>query len=291
MMYKAPMTCFHTFEADSSMAGIYFADEREGAHFLSAVNFRLSKIQNRENRRSVRPSKSPQPESKYQSGGPHLKPIREPAEQTGSGQKKKAKKKAKKAPERPKITKADIGMPTNFMHVKGVKSTQAGMEMVDNSSNVDEAVRELLSVSGLDASVLRDPQKKKEIYNFVEQNEVVPVVKKMTVRRETMKPRRVPAPVMNNSNVLSNVASQPKTQQLQPIKEPSTSVGGVPPPPPPPPPPPSPPPLPPPPPAESTIHTPPSIIEPEATKKEAPTKQNVRSKPGKYMKLNKCSRK
>ena len=166
MTYKAPMTCFHTFEADSSMAGIYFADEREGAHFLSAVNFRLSKIQNRESRRSVRPSRSPQPESKFQSGGPHLMPIKEPAEPMM--EKKKAKKKAKKAPDKPRITKADIGMPTNFMHVKGVKSTQAGMEMVDNTSNVDEAVRELLSVSGLDASVLRDPQKKKEIYNFVE---------------------------------------------------------------------------------------------------------------------------
>ena len=264
MRYKAPMSCFHTFEADSSMAGIYFADEREGAHFLSAVHFRLSKIQNREIRRTVRPSRSPQPEGKFQSGGPHLMPIKEPAEPMAAPmEKKKAKKKAKKA-DRPRITKADIGMPTNFMHVKGVKSSQAGLEMVDNTSNVDEAVRELLSVSGLDASVLRDPQKKKEIYNFVEKNEVVPVVKKMTVRRETMKPRRTPA--INHSHAPSTQTSPPKPLQEQSINEPSITVGSAPPPPPPPPP----------------ADTPslPSIIEPKATSKAAP-KQNDRSKPGK----------
>ncbi len=39
MQYVAPNSSFHTFEADASMAGVYFADEREGAHFLSAVMY------------------------------------------------------------------------------------------------------------------------------------------------------------------------------------------------------------------------------------------------------------
>ena len=54
---------------------------------------------------------------------------------------------------------------------------------VDDSQDVDEVVKELLSVSGLDSSLLEDPQKKREVYNFVKKNQVARAV---TMRR-TMK--------------------------------------------------------------------------------------------------------
>merc|ERR1719427_2579333 len=41
MEYKAPQTWFHNFEAEHSMAGLSFADEREGQNFLAVVQGKI----------------------------------------------------------------------------------------------------------------------------------------------------------------------------------------------------------------------------------------------------------
>ena len=57
MQYKIPDPCFHTFEGDSGMAGICFAEGSEATDFVSAVRFRLGKM----GRASVRGPAPPRP--------------------------------------------------------------------------------------------------------------------------------------------------------------------------------------------------------------------------------------
>ena len=59
--------------------------------------------------------------------------------------------------------------------------TEAG-NMQDE--DVEEVVRELLFVTGLDSSLLEDPRKKKEVYNFVKKTQVARAV---TMKKRTMK--------------------------------------------------------------------------------------------------------
>ncbi len=39
MVYRHPQACFHSFEAEREVAGIWFADEREAESFLNAVRW------------------------------------------------------------------------------------------------------------------------------------------------------------------------------------------------------------------------------------------------------------
>ena len=103
-------------------------------------------------------------------------------------------------------------------------ATESG---ADDMQDVEEVVRELLSVSGLDSSLLEDPHKKKEVYNFVKKNEVARAV---TMRRRT---------VSENSTALGGLSGNltPRTNREE---ETITSEYITPPTPPPPPPPPLP---------------------------------------------------
>ena len=106
---------------------------------------------------------------------------------------------------------------------------------VDDSQDVEEVVKELLSVSGLDSSLLEDPQKKREVYNFVKKNRVA---RAWTTRRRTMKQNTV---VAGGDGTTSTCDISSHTV----VKKETTA--------PPPPPPPLPPPPPPPTPSSPTI--------------------------------------
>ena len=234
MKYRKSKSCFHTFEGEESMIGIYFADEGEGEHFFFTINDRLSKTLNRESRRIVRQqSRSKAPESKVQTG---LNPIMELVTPMVPKKNKKGKKDKK-----PKLSKDDIGKPTNFVHAQGIKSGPSGFEQVDNIG-YDEELRKFLSHAGIPSTVMDDPQKKKEVERFVEKNEVI---HKMTIRRK--KPPGITPPA-------------------KPPPQPAAKISGAPPPPPPPPPPPAPP----------SIQEPGSADGP----KRSSDKGNIRSKPG-----------
>ena len=224
MRYKESMDNFHTFEADKCMVGINFADEGECKHFSGIINERLSKMKNREVRKSVRPLRSQIPESRVQTEPPHPTSNRQQVAPMVPKDRKKAKKKAKKD-EKPKISKADIGKPTNFIHAQGIKSSAAGFEQVDNTLDFDEALREFLSHSGIPSNVMKDPQKAEEVKQFVKDNHVV---QQITDRRRTMKPEAT-------VNALEAMPHPPPPPVVTSGGS-SVVVGALPPPPPPPPP-------------------------------------------------------
>ena len=258
MRYKESMDCFHTFEADECMAGINFADEGECRHFSGILYERISKMKNREVRKSARPLRPVVQESRVQTGGPHLTSNREQVAPMVLKERKKTKNKSKRN-DKPKISKADIGKPTNFIHAQGIKSSAAGFEQVDNTLDFDEALREFLSHSGIPSNVMRDPQKAKEVKQFVKDNHVV---QQMTVRRRTMKPEAT-------KNTLGPMPHKPPPPAV--TSDGSSVVVGAPPPPPPPPPPPI---------AAAAIPSPPLVSSSRPTPPEVPKPNNVT--PGSY---------
>ena len=112
---------------------------------------------------------------------------------------------------------------------KAVRINEQALESeADNMQNVDEVVRQLLSVSGLDSSLLEDPRKKKEVYNFVKKNEVARAV---TMRRRTIKPKTT---VVENGTKLTDSSSSINTHHTTSEAETATPPPTPPPPPPPP---------------------------------------------------------
>ncbi len=209
MVYRSSQPCFHSFEAEREVAGICFADEREAADFLNAVRsvgwemevtplttrneslgrpprqcscrFRLSKLQNREKRRSMRPEVSAprmlqpsQQQQQQKQQQARMAPIHEvslakPDSSPATGRNRDLIKfghghRGKDNQQRRKIRKAEIGAPTAFVHVSGIKASSDGFETVDNLDEVDPRIREFLKVAGLSDNILSDSKAKREIY-------------------------------------------------------------------------------------------------------------------------------
>ena len=105
----------------------------------------------------------------------------------------------KKNKEKQKLTKLDIGTPSSFVHVTGVKPSTQGFQMVDNTDQIDPLLREFLQVAGLSESILSNPEQKEEIYRFVEDNNVLESMeqkhkRKTTKMQSSQKPKVAPKP-------------------------------------------------------------------------------------------------
>merc|ERR1740137_47726 len=103
MIYRAPQAWFHSFEADNSMVGLSFADEREGQNFLAVVQ---GKIEQRRAKKipSVSPTSQIQIQTKQVLVTPKLQKVSTPVEvQTSSPKISKNKKKESR-----KISKLEI---------------------------------------------------------------------------------------------------------------------------------------------------------------------------------------
>ncbi|KAI9556692.1 hypothetical protein GHT06_016483 [Daphnia sinensis] len=116
--YCAPRPHFHTFEGDDCRVGLNFANDAEAEFFLMAIkeNMRI-KSERRERRRlsqqqSQQPSVKPTPVA---TNGSASKTTVRTTTTTNSVMTKKSKKDKNK-----KITKADIGLPSDFKHLSHV---------------------------------------------------------------------------------------------------------------------------------------------------------------------------
>merc|ERR1712106_588264 len=182
MEYRAPQTWFHNFEAEHSMAGLSFADEREGQNFLAVVQ---GKIEQRRAKKlpTVSPTSQIQIQTKQVLVTPKLQKISTPVEvQTSSPKISKNKKKESR-----KISKLEISGPdtSSFVHVTGVKSDGiGGMHMVDNSHLIDPVLKKYLTIAGIDASSL-GAQEIEQVKQFAEKENIYEQVeRRRTVKRE-----------------------------------------------------------------------------------------------------------
>jgi len=176
-VYTAPRPYFHTFEADKFVAGINFADHQEAAYFKTIIEEKLVAKQQRKNERratQVRRNTVRQPASG--NGGNVLQPVNNNNNQgnvspsvssnnlnnkSKGGTIGKAANKGKKG----KLTKGDIGTPSDFRHVGHIGwDPKGGFDV----NNIDPQWKNLFDRIGVTEKELQDQATSQFIYDFVE---------------------------------------------------------------------------------------------------------------------------
>lgn len=181
MDYKAPMSYFHTFEAEDCMAAFNFASETEA---ITLRNILLGKLNAKRQRRQERRAKEVQPSStlpwKNQSsvssftsssssnllnGASTTVGVNRSA---SSSSMYKTKKKKSEQDLKRKLTKDDISLPSNFRHVAhlGWDVNNKGLEL----DSVDSQLQQFFDNAGVSEHELQDKGTRKFIYDFIERN-------------------------------------------------------------------------------------------------------------------------
>lgn len=183
MDYKAPMSYFHTFEAEDCMAAFNFASETEA---ITLRNILLGKLNAKRQRRQERKAKEMQASStlpwKNQSsispftvtsgssgnlsnGAPATIGVNRSA---SSSSMYKTKKKKSEQDLKRKLTKDDISLPSNFRHVAhlGWDVNNKGLEL----DSVDSQLQQFFNNAGVSEYELQDKGTRKFIYDFIERN-------------------------------------------------------------------------------------------------------------------------
>ncbi|XP_014845152.1 PREDICTED: neural Wiskott-Aldrich syndrome protein isoform X5 [Poecilia mexicana] len=252
---------FITFSGDTCQVGLNFASEEETKHFHGALTELTVKRNRKTEKRRDPPNGPALPMATIDIKNPEISNSHRFHNNSqmnslvhGSFPRRIKKEKVKKK----RLTKADIGTPSNFQHVNHIGwNPNTGFDM----NNLDPELKNLFDLAGISEAQLKDKETSKAIYDFIEKNGGVEAVKN-EVRRQAPPPpppRGGPPP-----------PPPPQHGSAPPPPPPSRVVRGAPPPPPhsrppvsaPPPPPPSRPgmsaPPPPPPPSRGALPPPPA---------------------------------
>ncbi|XP_057293238.1 actin nucleation-promoting factor WASL-like isoform X2 [Hydractinia symbiolongicarpus] len=169
--YNAPRPHFHSFEADDCIAGLNFADANEAQHFKHVIEEKLRAKQQRKNDR--RQTMARRGTSSANTQGNVLQPINNNVNQRASpsptispsSSSNDLKKKGGKVKKKTRLTKDDIGTPSDFRHVGHVGWDPKGGFDVDN---IDPQWKKLFDTIGVTAKQLQDEETSQFIYDFVE---------------------------------------------------------------------------------------------------------------------------
>ncbi len=257
------------FDGDNCMGALYFAEQTEAEIFLQQIENRLSKLHR------------PRPPIKFDMFEDGARPIpkvvhvvdmKQPGrkgarpaikkenfdlfgEEPSSGYSKpKQKSKSSGAwfgtwssrSKPPKVNKADIGPPTNPLHLEGVKATSEGFKKVDNLLEVEPGLRQLFAMTGMDITVLQNPEARKQLEEFAQKNKEALIrlpTKKVKSNNGPPLQQKVPyaagpkvegsRPPPTSGPAVQSRSHKPPTPPKGP--PPAPSIVGAPPPPPPPP--------------------------------------------------------
>lgn len=189
--YNAQVPYFHTFEADDCQAGLNFAFEEEASAFKRAVEEKLrSRQKKREEKRRNQAVRGGGPVPRHDPQipmGPSTNGISSVSKKQTSGGKKSKKQKERK------YTKADISCPTDFVHVQHVGwHPEKGFDF-QNYVEETELTRffEMAMVTEKD---LKEPSTRAFIYEFIERNGGVDVIKEGVSKTES-KAAPTPPPI------------------------------------------------------------------------------------------------
>ncbi|XP_011875442.1 PREDICTED: neural Wiskott-Aldrich syndrome protein [Vollenhovia emeryi] len=183
MDYKAPMSYFHTFEAEYCMAAFNFASETEA---ITLRNILLGKLNAKRQRRQERRAKEMQgsntmpwknqnsllpftvtsgSSNNLSNGAPNTVGVNRSA---SSSSMYKTKKKKNEQDLKRKLTKDDISLPSNFRHVAhlGWDVNNKGLEL----DSVDSELQQFFDYAGVSEHELQDKGTRKFIYDFIERN-------------------------------------------------------------------------------------------------------------------------
>ncbi|ESO83677.1 hypothetical protein LOTGIDRAFT_169157 [Lottia gigantea] len=164
--YKSPRNYFHTFECEKQQAGLNFASEDEANLFKSAVEQKLHERSQR--KMGNQPKMSTSTDSKLNGSTNALNT---------------AKSKSKKEKKKGKLTKDDIGTPTNFKHLSHVGwDPNKGFDM----NNLEPDMHNLFQSVGINSDV--DEDTVEFIYDFLEKHGGIDAVKKEIAQRPAPPP-------------------------------------------------------------------------------------------------------
>ncbi|KAM9807591.1 WASP like actin nucleation promoting factor a [Neosynchiropus ocellatus] len=184
---------FMTFAGDTSQIGLNFASEEEAKRFRVAINDLLNRRQRKTDKRGD-PKNGPalpmatvdikNPEInnvRFHNSHSHQQPyhINNMLSHGGLSRKDKKTKSKKK-----KLTKADIGTPSNFQHIGHVGwDPNTGFDL----NNLDPELKNLFDMCGISEAQLKDRETSKVIYDFIEKKGGVEAVKN-ELRRQAPPP-------------------------------------------------------------------------------------------------------
>ncbi|XP_048124475.1 WASP like actin nucleation promoting factor b isoform X2 [Alosa alosa] len=171
-------TYFLTFAGDTCQIGLNFASEEEAKRFRSATTDLLSRRQ-----RKTGPAL---PMATVDIKNPEINNMRfHNNSQMNNIVHSNFNKKEKKAKgKRKKLTKADIGTPSNFQHIGHVGwDPNTGFDL----NNLDPELKNLFDMCGISEAQLKDKETSKVIYDFIEKKGGVEAVKN-ELRRQAPPP-------------------------------------------------------------------------------------------------------
>ncbi|XP_014771603.1 putative uncharacterized protein DDB_G0282499, partial [Octopus bimaculoides] len=189
LKYKSPRSFFHTFEAEFYQAGINFANEDEAAKFVQVVRSKiLERQKKKEERRNQQNVQRNQQSNTTQNNITLNKaPLQKTPDTGGSTQHGTLKKSTlKKEKKKSRLTKQDIGQPTNFRHIKHL-GWDPDCKKVD-INQMEEHMKQLLESIGLTANQEVDKETLSFIYDFVEKNGGIDAVKKEMDQKQNLPP-------------------------------------------------------------------------------------------------------
>ncbi|CAG5927612.1 unnamed protein product [Menidia menidia] len=252
-----PKPYFITFAGDTCQVGLNFASEEETKRFRNNLSELIGRRQRKNEKRRDPPNGPTLPMATVDIRNPEISGQRFHNSQMNNlvhssfGKRdKKGKSKNKK-----KLTKADIGTPSNFQHIGHVGwDPNTGFDL----NNLDPDLKNLFDMCGISEAQLKDKETSKVIYDFIEKKGGVEAVKN-ELRRQAPPPppsrSGPPPPPPHHSSAPppppppsrgGRSAPPPPPPSRAPVSAPPppppSRPGIGPPPPPPPPPPPGPPP-------------------------------------------------
>ncbi|XP_041130081.1 WASP actin nucleation promoting factor b [Polyodon spathula] len=209
--YNARSSFFHTFSGDDCQIGLNFASENEAEAFRVNVEQKIHQRSNRQEKRQNLPP-PPVPADDRRGGLPPLPPpngIRSPTSvpmptidiqnpdivtsryrstptlAPASLPLDKGKKNKKKAGKKFKLSKADIGAPSSFVHVSHVGwDPNTGFDV----NNMDPDLKCFFSKAGISDAQLADADTSKLIHDFIEQSGGLEAVKEEMRRQDPYPP-------------------------------------------------------------------------------------------------------
>ncbi|XP_029288934.1 WASP like actin nucleation promoting factor a isoform X1 [Cottoperca gobio] len=185
---------FISFTGDTCQVGLNFASEEEAKRFRAAINDLLNRRQRKTEKRGD-PKNGPalhiatvdikNPEInnvRFHNSHSHQQPYHLNNMLSHSGLHRKDKK--SKGGKKKKLTKADIGTPSNFQHIGHVGwDPNTGFDL----NNLDPELKNLFDMCGISEAQLKDRETSKVIYDFIEKKGGVEAVKN-ELRRQAPPP-------------------------------------------------------------------------------------------------------
>ncbi|XP_031689017.1 neural Wiskott-Aldrich syndrome protein isoform X1 [Oncorhynchus kisutch] len=216
---------FISFSGDNCQVGLNFASEEEAKRFRAALKDLLSRRQRKTEKRRDPANGPALPMATVDIKNPEINNVRfhnshhhqhhqqqhQPHHVNNMLHSSFSKKEKKVKGKRKKLTKADIGTPSNFQHIGHVGwDPNTGFDL----NNLDPELKNLFDMCGISEAQLKDKETSKVIYDFIEKKGGVEAVKN-ELRRQAPPP--------------------PPSRGGPPPPPPPHSSGPAPPPPPPPP--------------------------------------------------------